>query len=244
MTHPLVAAETPAEGVRELRLQDAARDNALSEPLVAALVAALAAAGADPAVRCVLLTGLPRVFCAGADPEMLRSLVAGGRAPTELVRARHLLELPVPVVAAAEGPAVGGGLALLLSADLVFLAEEARYGANFTALGITPGMGSTCLLEHALSPAVAHELLYTGRYVRGRELRALGAGVNGILPAAQVRAAALDRATRVALVRRAALGALKRTLTLSRREALQRAFTLESLMHEVSRAHLDTGGLP
>ena len=213
--------------MRIVHLCDQAHRNAMSAPLVQALHAALADVHDETHV--VVLRGLPEVFCAGASQEVLRGLIDGRHAPTELTLPRAVLEVPVPVIAAMEGHAVGGGFALGLAADMALAARESRYGCNFMALGFTPGMGTTVLLEHALSRAVAHELLFTGAMMRGSELAA--AGFHAVLPRDQVWPRALELAWRIAEQPRQALVLLKRTLSLPRRQALDQAFAFEALMH-------------
>jgi polyketide biosynthesis enoyl-CoA hydratase PksI len=227
-------------------MQEAASANALSPAFTAAMLDALARAGADPDARVLLLCGLPEHFSSGAPRELLSSLAGGRVRPTELGRARRLLELEVPVIAACAGAAVGGGLVLACAADLVLLASDRRYGFNFMDLGITPGMGATALAEHAFGPARAHELLYGGEFRRGSDLAA-APGISAVHPSADVEARALDLALRIAAKDRANLSLLKRTLTLPRRRRLEEALTLESLMHESSLARFDSremGGAP
>ncbi len=225
------------EGVYRVQLVDDEGRNALSEALVTELEAALADVGADD--RVMLLLGLPDVFCSGADLELLRRLSSTSMAPADIALAGSMLAVPIPVIAAAEGHAVGGGLALAFCADILLLAEESRYGASFANLGFTPGMGVTRLLEHALSPAMAHELLYTGELRRGAELR--GSGVNYVLPRPEVRPKAEELARRIADKPRRVLELLKRTLSAPRRAAFEHSRTTESLMHELCFADPDTG---
>jgi polyketide biosynthesis enoyl-CoA hydratase PksI len=119
------------------------------------------------------------------------------------------------------------------------IARESRYGANFMARGITPGMGMTRLLETVLSTAVAHELLYAADLRRGGSFAGCSA-FNAILPRAELVAHARALAWTIAEHDRDNLRLLKRTLTLPRRRALQEALTMEALMHEASLARLDT----
>jgi polyketide biosynthesis enoyl-CoA hydratase PksI len=229
---PRVRAGWEEAGVWAVQLCDRPGNNALDEPMVDDLQAALRAA-ADPAVKVVVLLGLPEVFCSGAPAELLRRLAAGQVAPTDIMLARAVLEVPVPTVAAMEGHAVGGGLALGCCADIVLAARESRYGASFMNLGFTPGMGLTRLLEHVLSPALAHELLYTGEFRKGADF--LGAsGFNAILPRAEVRARAFETAWRIADKPRPALEMLKRVLSVRRRQAFEETRTVEALMHGLS----------
>jgi polyketide biosynthesis enoyl-CoA hydratase PksI len=221
-----------ADGVVEVALADPASGNALGEAMVPALTSALDAAGTARTTRVVLLTGDGDTFSAGAPATLLTALADGRVRPVDIQLPRALLDCPVPIVAAMDGHAVGGGFALGLAADLVLLARECRYGFTFMNMGFTPGMGTTALAEHVLTPAVAHELLYTGELRRGEQFT--GHGVNAVLPRADVRARALDLAVRIAEKPRLALEPLKRTLTLPRRQAFDAALTLESLMHQVT----------
>lgn len=228
------------EGIVELAMRDAVGVNAMSARWVAALLEAYARIAAHPTARVVLLSGLPEIFCSGASRETLSDLLAGRLAPTELTLGRRLLELPLPVVAAAEGHAIGGGFALLVSADLAVIARESRYGANFTALGITPGMGMTRLLEQVVPPALARELLYTGDLRRGATFEGTGS-FNGIVPRAEVRARGLVLARALAEKPRDTLIHLKRTLALPRIRAFDEASTHEARMHAETLKHLDLG---
>jgi polyketide biosynthesis enoyl-CoA hydratase PksI len=146
--------------------------------------------------------------------------------------------VPVPVIAAMEGHAVGGGLALGLCADIILIARESSYGCNFMNLGFTPGLGTTRLLEHVLSPAIAHEMLYTGQVFRGTHFEGRS-GFNYILPRAQVRPQAMDLAARIAEKPRPAIEALKRVLSLGKRQAFEEARTAEAMMHTITFAGPD-----
>ncbi len=231
---PRLSAGWQEPGVWLIQMCDSVGQNALDEQMVAELQSALQVA-ADPEVKVVVLLGLPEVFCSGAPRELLRRLAAGQVLPTDITLARAVLHVPVPTIAAMEGHAIGGGLALGCCADIVIVAREGRYGASFMNLGFTPGMGLTRLLEHVLSPALAHELLYTGEFRKGAELIGVS-GFNAILPREQVRDRALETAWRIAEKPRQALEMLKRVLALRRRQAFEESLTLESLMHSVSFA--------
>jgi len=240
---PLVRLEIPEPGIGHIRMVDERGHNGLSPAFVDALLDVLDDVANTPTFKVVLLSGTPEYFCSGATRGMLDDLKARRLAPTELVLGLRLLDLPIPVVAVAEGSAIGGGLALLLSADMVLIAREARYGANFMALGITPGMGMTRILETVLSPALAHELLYAADLRRGSSFEGVS-GFNAILPREELAERARALAWTIAEHPRENLRLLKRALTLPRRRTLVEAMTLESLMHEASLARLDTGGIP
>jgi polyketide biosynthesis enoyl-CoA hydratase PksI len=229
----LVEFRLDPDGIGVLTLDDEAGRNALSEPLIDALLERLGEALEDERVKVLVLAGGNQVFCAGATRELLLRLAAGEVAPTDIVLSKAILDMPVPVVAAMAGHAVGGGLALGLCADIVVLANESRYGASFMNMGFTPGMGMTVLLGHVMSEAMAHELLYTGEPKRGREL-AGGTGINYVVPRDQVLPKAMDLAARIAEKPRPALVALKQALARPRREAFERSRVIEAQMHELT----------
>lgn len=232
-------AETVAasvqDGVGVLAFHDPDSQNALDDNSVPLIEAALVGLGADQAVKVIVLEGLPDVFCSGGSAAMLKALTAGQRPPTDLLLPKRVLDSPVPIIAAMAGHAVGGGLALGVAADIVLLGRESRYGLTFMNFGFTPGMGTTRLLEHVLSPAIAHELLYTGQNVRGSHFEGKS-GFNYILPKGHVVAKARDIAARIAEKPRASLEVLKRTLSLPKRQCFESTYTIETLMHRVTMA--------
>jgi len=234
----LVRTTLSADGVACVQMDDAERKNALSHDLVAALGDAFAALGRDHNVRAIVLAGLPDVFSTGATREVLADLVTGRRDLGELLLPRLLLDCPVPCLAAMAGYAVGGGFALGVAADIVLLARESRYTLNFMDLGFTPGMGTTRLLEHVVSTAVAHELLFSGEARLGRDFDGKS-GINYVLPRDDVLPRALALAERIAEKPRAALVALKRALSAPRRQAFEAARTQEALMHAISFGQAD-----
>jgi polyketide biosynthesis enoyl-CoA hydratase PksI len=214
-------------------MHDEAGRNCLSHAFVAALTGQVAALADEAELRVLVLSGLPSVFCGGADLATLQSLGENRLQPVDILLTKTLLDIPVPVIAAMEGHAVGGGLAVGLCADLVVLAEESRYGCSFMNLGFTPGMGITRLMEHFMAPAVAHELLYTGTNLKGRDLRGK-THFNYILPQAEVLPKAFDLARALAEKTPQTLRLLKRYLSLSRRKLFEETHSIESMMHEIS----------
>lgn len=238
MSAALVRFELEPSGVGVIAMRDAEGKNAMCERFVEELLAALRAATSSEAVKVVVLQGTPEIFSSGANVEMLRALVHGAVVPTDIVLAKAVLDVPVPVIAAMEGHAIGGGLALGAAADIVVIARESRYGASFMNMGFTPGMGITRLLQHVMSPALAAELLFTGEPKKGAFFEGKS-GFNAILPRAEVLPRAMTMAARIAEKPRLSLEILKRTLSIGRRQAFEETHTLESLMHRVSFAAPD-----
>jgi polyketide biosynthesis enoyl-CoA hydratase PksI len=224
------------DGIVTLEMHDMTGRNAMSEAFVVDLLDAFKAIAASAEIKVAVLLGLPDVFSAGATREVLQALADGALAPSDLLLGKAFLDLPIPTIAAMEGHAIGGGLALGLCADIVLIARESRYGCPFMNLGFTPGMGLTRLLEHVLSPAVAHEMLYSGEPFKGGHFEGRG-GFNYVLPRAEVRARAFDVAQRIAEKPRVALLALKQTLALPKRQAFMSAHAAETLMHQITLAH-------
>jgi enoyl-CoA hydratase/carnithine racemase len=198
---------------------------------------------ADDTVRVVILEGGARYFSAGASRSMLLSTddqTTDWR--TSPLIPRILLSLPVPTVAAMAGHAIGGGFVLGLWCDVVLLAEESLYGANFMALGITPGVGATVVLEEAVGAPLAREMLFTGRLMKGHELKAAGGSLaHAIVPRAEVRRRAISIAQEIAEAPREALVLLKEALSGRRRAVFERATNEEQAMHAVLFAREETG---
>jgi polyketide biosynthesis enoyl-CoA hydratase PksI len=234
----LVRLVKSADGIASVAMADHENRNAFSERFVEQLKECLDASADDPMTKVVVLVGLDDVFAAGATREMLCRLARGDVAPTDIVLTKSLLDIAVPTISAMQGHATGGGLALGFAADIIVLSKESRYGASFMNMGFTPGMGITRLLEHALSPAVAHELLYTGEFRRGSELADKG-GINHVLPKARVRDKAFDIAAQIAEKPRRSLELLKRSLSIGRRQAFEESRTVESLMHAITFSESD-----
>ena len=194
----------------------------------------------DGGVRAVVLEGGERHFCAGAPRDALLATDADRAVSDYAARLpAALVSFPLPTVAAMAGHAIGGGLLVGLWCDAAFFAEESLYGANFMALGFTPGMGSTGALAAAFGEPLGREMLYTGRLLKGRELA--GPAARYVSPRAQVVARALALAEEIATAPRAALVELKRMLAEGRRAELEPAVAREREGHRRLFALPETG---
>jgi enoyl-CoA hydratase len=177
--------DQPADGVARLTLNRPERLNALTWGLMEELRDALRAIAADENVRSLVLTGAGRGFCAGLDLKQRADddpLGTGDDVVTvfrrqELVAslAIQLRALPQPVIAAVNGPASGGGMALALAADVRLCSPEARFNAAFVRIGLSGGdVGVSYLLPRLVGPGMAAELLFTGRQVDAEEAVRIG----------------------------------------------------------------------
>ncbi len=224
------AAHPDAAHVGVLTLNRPDNRNSMTPELLDAFAQASAAALSDSrtgALRCLIVTGTGSCFSSGADFKSNIQRDGDQRAANERSFAMYepflsLLELPVPVIGALNGHAVGGGFGLALVCDLRIGAVGAKYGANFVVLGLAPGMAISYLLPRLIGLPRANELLLTGRLVDGGEAERLGI-LNRAVAAGEVQAAALELARDIAgnapIAIRATKRAIQRGLELQIRDA-------------------------
>jgi len=208
------------DAVLLLRLNRPQRLNALNDALAANIVNALETADHDDTVRAVVLTGDERAFAAGADIGEL-----GQPGGPHLEVWDRIWNARVPIVGAVQGLALGGGLELAMSCDLLVVAENARLGQPEIKLGLIPGAGGTQRLTHALGKSLAMEMVLTGREIDGREAYARGLA-SACVPAELVVRTALAMAGSIAaqapLAVRAAKQAINDVFELPLHSALMR----------------------
>lgn len=172
---------TRHDGVLEVRLDRPERRNAFTDQMVLALTDTIEAAGSDPSVRVVSMTGAGEHFCSGFDLGE-RSGEPGRAGATQRQMRWHvnrlipaLLETQTPIVAGVRGWAVGLGLHLALAADFAVVAENARLWAPFSSFGFTPDSGGSWMIPRLVGVARAKEILMLGREISGA--RAFDAGL-------------------------------------------------------------------
>lgn len=195
-----------------VRITRAQARNALDVPTREGIVARLRQAQGDGA-RAVVLTGTERSFAAGADlREMAGRTVAEQRAFLSLPRMYEAIEaLPLPVIAAINGHALGAGLELALACDVRLAARGAKLGSPEIRLGIIPGGGATQRLARLIGLGQAMRLILTGDPVDAEEALRLGI-VEGLSEPDALEADALALAGRMARWSPIALGAAKRAV--------------------------------
>ena len=190
MTEDRVTIEIDG-GVAHVRMNRPAKLNALDVAQLEAIVTAGESLKEEPSVRAVVLSGNGRGFCAGLDVANLLQMASKGAVDQTPVgrrigdlegRTTHLgqqacwvwQELPVPVLAAVHGVALGGGCQLALGADIRIVAPDVQFSVLEIRLGLIPDMTGTASLPRLVRPDVAKELTFTGRMVSGEEAARIG----------------------------------------------------------------------
>jgi enoyl-CoA hydratase len=174
--------------------------NALSSAVLEDLIAAFAAYQADDSQRCAVVTGSgEKAFAAGADiKEMADKGAADFYREDMFARWSHLVrETRKPWIAAVNGFALGGGCELAMMADIIFAADNAKFGQPEIKLGVVPGMGGSQRLTRAIGKAKAMDLILTGRMIDAAEAERAGL-VARVVPAAELLSEALMAAEAIA----------------------------------------------
>jgi enoyl-CoA hydratase/carnithine racemase len=154
-----------SDGIADVRLVRADKMNALDAAMFEALVAATERLAHEKGVRAVVLSGEGRAFCAGLDMGLAnfpQQAVWGWR------------QLPVPVIAAIQGVAFGGGFQLALGADMRFLTSDARMSIMEIKWGLVPDMAGTPILASLVRDDILRDLTYTGRIFSAQEAMSYG----------------------------------------------------------------------
>ena len=175
--------------------------NALNSSVLDELGAVLDAVDLD-SIRALILTGAgEKSFVAGADIGEMSSLTkaegeAFGKKGNDLVR--RIETFPIPVIAAINGFALGGGNEIAMSCDIRICSENAVFGQPEVGLGITPGFGGTQRLARLVSPGMAKQLIYTALNIKADEALRIGL-VNAVYPQAELMDAAKKLAGKIAM---------------------------------------------
>ena len=208
-----VARKSEDDGV-EILVLNHPPVNALGSRLLGDLDRRIGELDADPKVRAVVLTGEGQYFSAGADVKEMATLdlsTAPEVARRGLAIYGRLAALRVPVIAAINGLALGGGLELALACDLRLAGESAKLGAPEVTLGLIPAYGGTQRLPRLVGVAKAKELIFTGAMISAAEALRIGL-VNKTVPAGQELRAARDLAHTIAQRAPKAVQASKRAI--------------------------------
>lgn len=208
------------DGVAVMTLNRPEVKNAFDAQMQAEMDAVLTEVAKDANARVLIITGAGKAFCTGADIAYLMSIgeehklhvttmeemIRGdGNVLTTVLKIRNMAK---PVIAAVNGTAAGGGLALALACDIRLASETARFNMIFTKRGVIPESGSTYTLPRLVGTARALELVFTADTVGAAEADRIGM-VNKVVPADQLMAAAKELAKKIAQNSPVALGFAK-----------------------------------
>ena len=188
--------------------------NYFDKELISALAEAFDAFAAS-GKRAILLCAAGRNFCAGADfSKPAEETVASAKDGYDdhlYTHAARLFRGPLPIVAAVQGAAIGGGLGLAMVADFRVASSETRFSANFCRLGFHPGFGLSISLPRVIGQQQAQRLFYTGRRITGDEAHRIGLA-DLLVPQSELRTAAMDLATEIALSAPIAVQSVRATM--------------------------------
>ncbi|MDD5095488.1 MAG: enoyl-CoA hydratase/isomerase family protein [Dehalococcoidia bacterium] len=190
--------------------------NTMSPELMSDLTKVMGEVERDDEIRAVIVTGAGRAFCAGGD---VPKLFASSRDPITVMGLAHdgarmvsaMRNLPKPLIAAVNGPAIGGGLNIALACDIIIAAENASFCSAFISLGFHPDTGGIYFLTRLVGVARACELVFTGKTINAVEAERIGL-VNHVVPADKLEATARELATRLANGPSKAIGLAKASI--------------------------------
>jgi 2-(1,2-epoxy-1,2-dihydrophenyl)acetyl-CoA isomerase len=212
--------QTTADGVRTITIDRPDKLNAVNGALASSMGSALADAGADDAVRVVVVTGSGRAFCAGLDlsqpPEIPSATRADRLDPYAWVGTwvQRVVSCEKPVIAAVNGPAAGAGFGLALACDIRIVAASAKLTAGYVRRGLSPDAGVSYFLPRHVGLARAADILLTGRDVDAAEAMLIGLATM-VIPDTEFAAAVSAYASRLALGAPIAQALTKRLLVQS-----------------------------
>ncbi len=239
-TNDLLAALD--DGVLTLTLNRPEARNAMSGEMNAALAAQLAAAETDPDVRCIVLTGAGKGFCAGGDVKGMAAKGDGTVGDNTIDSAIHrqrlnqratagkLFTIPKPTLAALPGAAAGAGFALALACDLRIMADNAIMTTAFGRVGFSGDYGGTYFLTQIVGSAKARELYFLSERVSADEALRLGL-TNWVCPADDLVAKTQDIARRLASGPTVAYRYMKENLNRALNSDVMECLDLEATHH-------------
>jgi enoyl-CoA hydratase len=194
MTAHHIRYEVDSDGIAILTIDRAEKRNAMTYAMLTAFIERVAQAGADDAVRVIIVTGAGGSFCAGTDLADLATIpgetrgVRGGAHETG--KWWPLVACPKPVIGAIDGSAVGMGAEFTSQCDVRIVTDRARFAWNFAHRGLVPDTGAgSWLLPRIIGPHRALRLLYTGDFLSAQEAHAIGYAAEIVAPDALADAA-------------------------------------------------------
>jgi enoyl-CoA hydratase/carnithine racemase len=234
-----VLLTTPEPGIALVLLNREEARNALNDAVRQRLAEIFTQLAADPAIRCIVLSGGPKVFAAGAD---IKAMAEAGAIDIMLRATQRLWQTITacgkPIIAAVNGLALGGGCELAMHADLIVAGESARFGQPEIKLGIMPGAGGTQRLTRAVGKFKAMKMLLTGQPISAAEAFAMGL-VSEVTGDGEVLDRALALAREIAALPPLAVAQIKEVVLAGQDISLDAALMLERKAFQLLFASAD-----
>lgn len=219
--------------IGRVAMEDRESSNTFSHRLITDLIQVFEEIAQNQDIRVVLLHGYDNYFCCGGSKSELIGISEGKIRFTDLNFFDLPLQCDLPVIAAMNGHALGGGLAFGCYADIIVMGEECVYSANFMKYGFTPGMGATYIIPEKFGKLLGTEMLLRAESYYGRELKERGAQPK-IVRKKDVIDTAMGMAADLADKPLFSLKTLKRFMAGPIREALPSVIAAEIKMHDAT----------
>lgn len=227
-----------------ITLNDPERRNAMSEAMGDEFKSLMGKLKKGGNLRVIILTGAGRAFSSGGDFGMLKRMSRQKPAVTQKQLMNFyknylcVTELPIPVIAAINGPAVGAGFCLAIACDLKYAVNTAKMGANFAKLGISPGMGGSYSIARLAGLGNAAELLYTGNVFEATVMERLGL-INAALPPEQFATHVQEIAQAIASNSPVAIQKIKACLKVALHKTPEQMFAFDARAQSLCLASAD-----
>jgi 2-(1,2-epoxy-1,2-dihydrophenyl)acetyl-CoA isomerase len=211
--------------------------NAANDKMRSELSSVLKRVEEDSEIRCLILTGAGRAFCAGEDVTGFRA--RNFRSLGDLLRLKYnpmimqLRRMEKPVIAAVNGIAAGAGASLALGCDMRVTSEYASFSMAFIRMGLVPDAGSSYFLNQLIGPGRAMELVMTGRTISAQEALQMGL-VNKVVPAPELSGTVHELAVHLASSSRKAIGLSKRVMNHFSNKQLAEALEYEAEIQQIA----------
>jgi 2-(1,2-epoxy-1,2-dihydrophenyl)acetyl-CoA isomerase len=236
-TYETILVEEDA-GVVTITLNRPEKYNALNHTVAKELIAVYKEAQKNETIRCLLLTGAGKGFCAGQDLGDVEGRAGAFSFREHLENSYHKMvswmhSLEKPVVVAVNGACVGAGLGLALAGDIRFASDQAKFRSAFIGIGLVPDSGVSYWLPRLVGPVRAAEMLFTNDVVDAMAAAQMGL-VNRVLPHEQLLPAAKALALRLAAGPTRAIGLTKRALNHSWNASFAEQLAYEAQLQDVA----------
>lgn len=229
----VVSLSNLGDGIIQITMEDRSSRNTFSPQIIEGLTKAFEQVQNNKENKVVILTGYENYFSCGGTREELISIQKGEIGFNDLDFFLLPLLCELPVIAAMQGHAIGGGFVLGLYCDFCILARESIYTTNFMKYGFTPGMGATLMVPLRVGPVLGHEMLFSAESFHGAELKERGLPYN-VVPRNRVVDEAIRLAKSLAEKPRVSLTALKHHLNTGIRQQLDAVIARELEMHGIT----------